>query len=115
LQTACARAGEVLAGTPLDNGKVDARQRQLARQHQPSRTSSDHRHCMLGRRHTPAGTTPVATSASHPSVAAQSGVAHTRTCVPSARNFTASPTTGSTPPHDPYADNNTRISRAQFP
>jgi hypothetical protein len=56
---------------------------------------------MLGHRHTPVGITPVATSASHPSTAADSGGAHTRT---------ASPTTGSTPPRDPYADNNTRIS-----
>jgi hypothetical protein len=28
-----ARANEVVAGAPLDNGDVDARQRQLARQH----------------------------------------------------------------------------------
>jgi hypothetical protein len=58
--------------------------------------------------------TPVATSASHPSAAAQSGgaqsgSAHTRTCVPRARNRTASPTIGSTPPRDLYVDNNTRI------
>jgi hypothetical protein len=37
VQTACARAGQVLAGTPLDNGNVHARQRQLARQHQAGR------------------------------------------------------------------------------
>jgi hypothetical protein len=48
-----ARAGEVLAGAPLDNGDVDARQRQLARQHQPCRTSSaDHHRSMLGHSHT---------------------------------------------------------------
>jgi hypothetical protein len=32
--------GEVLAGAPLDNGHVNPRQRQLACQHQPGRTSS---------------------------------------------------------------------------
>jgi hypothetical protein len=37
MQTAGARAGELLAGAPLDNGNVDARQRQLARQHQAGR------------------------------------------------------------------------------
>src|SRR6186997_320246 len=37
MQTAGARAGEVLAGAPFDNGNVDARQRQLARQHQAGR------------------------------------------------------------------------------
>jgi hypothetical protein len=42
---------------------------------------------MLGHRHTPAGVTPVATSASHPSA-------------PSARNRTASPTIGSASPRD---------------
>src|SRR5438093_9975258 len=67
VQSTRARAGEVLAGAPLDNGDVDARQRQLARQHQPCRTSSGDHHRMLGHRHTPAGVTPVATSASHPS------------------------------------------------
>jgi hypothetical protein len=44
MQTACARANEVLAGAPLDNGNVDSRQRQLAGQHQPCRTSSDDHH-----------------------------------------------------------------------
>jgi hypothetical protein len=33
VQTACARAEEVLAHAPLDNSSVHARQRQLARQH----------------------------------------------------------------------------------
>ena len=51
VQTACARAGEVLAGAPLDNGDVDARQRQLARQHQPGRTASGDHHRMVGHRH----------------------------------------------------------------
>ena len=51
VQAACARAGEVLAGAPLDDGDVDARQRQLARQHQPRRTASGDHHRMLGHRH----------------------------------------------------------------
>ena len=50
VQTACARAGEVLVGAPLDNGDVDARQRQLARQHQPRRTASGDHHRMFGHR-----------------------------------------------------------------
>jgi hypothetical protein len=37
VQTTRARAGEGLAGAPLDNGGVDPRQRQLARQHQAGR------------------------------------------------------------------------------
>lgn len=44
-----------------------------------------------------------------------SGGAHTRTSAPSSRNPTASPTSGSTSPRDPYVDNNTRISRHPFP
>ena len=48
VQTACARAGEVLAGAPLDNRNVHSRQRQLARQHQPCRTTSGDHHRMLG-------------------------------------------------------------------
>ena len=52
VQAARARADEVLAGAPLDNGDVDARQRQLARQHQPRRTSSGNHHRMFGHRAT---------------------------------------------------------------
>src|SRR5215218_6625308 len=104
MQTACARAGEVLAGPPLDNGNVHARQRQLARQHQPRRTSPGDHNRMLGHHHAPAGMTPVATSASHPSAAA-----------PSARDCTASPTIGSASARDPYVDNNTCISPLPFP
>ena len=37
-------------GAPLDDGDVDARQRQLARQHQPRRTASGDHHRMLGHR-----------------------------------------------------------------
>ena len=44
VQAARARAGEVLAGAPLDDGDVDPRQRQLARQHQPGRTASGDHH-----------------------------------------------------------------------
>ncbi len=43
MQTACARAGEILVRAPLDDGYVDPRQRELGRQHHPRRTaSSDH-------------------------------------------------------------------------
>jgi hypothetical protein len=48
VQTACARADEVLAGAPLDNDDVDPRQRQLARQHQPRRASAADHHRMFG-------------------------------------------------------------------
>src|SRR5205807_2332087 len=70
VQSTRARAGEVLAGAPLDNGNVDARQRQLARQHQPRRTAPGDHHRMLGHRHPPVGITPVATCPSHSSAAA---------------------------------------------
>ena len=56
VQPARTRASEFLVGAPLDDGDVDARQRQLARQHQPCRTSSGDHHRMLGHRHTPIGT-----------------------------------------------------------
>ncbi len=56
-QTACALAGQVLVGAPLDNNDVDLRQRQLARQHQPRRTSSDDYHRMFGHRQTPISAT----------------------------------------------------------
>jgi hypothetical protein len=65
-----ARAGEVLAGAPLDDGNVDLRQHQLARQHQPLRTSSGDHHRMLGHSRTLAGVTPGATGASNSSAAA---------------------------------------------
>ena len=48
VQPTCARAGQVPAGAPLDDRHVDARQRQLARQHQPRRASPGNHHCMLG-------------------------------------------------------------------
>jgi hypothetical protein len=50
VQAARARTGEVLAGAPFDDGNVDARQGQLARQHQPCRSSSGDHHRMLGHR-----------------------------------------------------------------
>jgi len=55
VQTARARADKVLAGAPLDNGDIDARQRKLARQHQPCRTCSGDYHRMIGHRQTPGG------------------------------------------------------------
>jgi hypothetical protein len=65
VQTARARAGQILAGAPLDNGNVDARQRQLARRHQPRRTSSGDHHRMIGHSHTPAGSVDSNTRISH--------------------------------------------------
>src|ERR671917_339313 len=117
MQTACARAGEVLAGAPLDDGNVDARQRQLARQHQPRRTSSGDHHRLLGHSRTPAGVPPVATSGTptRASSSAKSGGAHTDISAPSARNRTASPTIGSTSLCDSYVDINTRIWLLRFP
>src|SRR6266511_101389 len=56
MQTARARASEVLVGAPLDNGNVDARQRQLGRQHQPCRTPAGDHHRMLSHSHTPLAT-----------------------------------------------------------
>jgi hypothetical protein len=111
MQTASTRASEFLAGAPLDNGDVDASQRQLARQHQPGRASSGDHHRMLGHRHTPVGITPVATSASHSSgqQLREFRMRATGTFAASARNCTASPTIGSTSPRDPYVDNNARI------
>ncbi len=58
------------------------------------------------------GTSGTPTSGSR---SAQSCGAHTRTSAPSARNRTASPTSGSTSPRDPCVDNNTRTSRLPFP
>ncbi|GLZ37092.1 hypothetical protein Acsp05_07170 [Actinokineospora sp. NBRC 105648] len=55
----------------------------------------------------PTGTIGTPTSANRPE---KSGGAHTRTSTPRARNRTASPTTGSTSPRDPYVDNTTRTS-----
>ena len=37
---------KLLAGAPLDNGDVDAGQRQLAREHQPGRAATGDHHCM---------------------------------------------------------------------
>ena len=50
MQTTCARANQVLAGAPLDNGDVDSRQCQFACQHQPRRASPDNHHRMVGYR-----------------------------------------------------------------
>jgi hypothetical protein len=107
VQTACSRAAEVLAGAPLDNGNVDARQRQLARQHQPGRTSCGDHHRVPGHRHTPIGTRGTPTRAS---CSAQSGGAHTRACALRVRNGTASSAIGLTSRCNPYVDNTTRNS-----
>jgi hypothetical protein len=53
MQPASTRANELPAGAPLDNGNIHARQRQLACQHQSSRTCSDDHHRMISHRHTP--------------------------------------------------------------
>src|SRR6266700_8205013 len=68
--------------------------------------------CTSGRTGGPTGTSGTPTSASR---SAQSGGAHTRTSAPSARNRTASPTSGSTPPRESYVDKSTRISLLPFP
>ena len=60
VQAARARAGDVLIGAPLDNDDVDARQRQLARQHQARRPASGNHHRMTG--HPPAPAVPTATA-----------------------------------------------------
>jgi hypothetical protein len=48
VQAAGARAREILVGPPLDNGKVDAGQRQFARQHQTGRAGSGDHHSVAG-------------------------------------------------------------------
>jgi hypothetical protein len=53
VQAACAQTGEVATGTPLDNAHVDARQRQLARQHQSGRARAHDHHRIVGHRGTP--------------------------------------------------------------
>ncbi len=50
VQAARARAGEVLAGAPFDEGDIDAGERQLAREHEPRRPRSDDHHGVLGHR-----------------------------------------------------------------
>ena len=48
MQTAGARAGELLADASLDDGHVHPRQGQLGRQHHPRRAPSDDHHRVLG-------------------------------------------------------------------
>ena len=50
VQPPCARALEVLALASLDDGDVDARQRELGRQHHSRRAPSDDHHRMPGDR-----------------------------------------------------------------
>src|SRR5947209_655410 len=57
MQATGTRAGEGLTGAPLDNDNFDPRQRQLARQHQPRRTSAGNHDRMLAHRRIPAGIT----------------------------------------------------------
>src|SRR6185436_19970928 len=47
VQAPCARAGQILSLAPLDEGDVHPRQRELARQHEPRRTSSGDDNRML--------------------------------------------------------------------
>ena len=63
----------------------------------------------IGRTGWPVATSGTPTPASR-AANSSSGGAHTRTCAPSARNRTASPTSGSTSPREPVVDNNTRTS-----
>jgi hypothetical protein len=50
VQSAGTRAGKILAGAPLNDGNVDLRQREFARQHQPRRAASGDHHRMFGHR-----------------------------------------------------------------
>ena len=52
-QTTGPRAGQILAGSPLDDRHVHTGQRQLARQHQPGRPPSGDHDRMLGHREAP--------------------------------------------------------------
>jgi hypothetical protein len=47
VQAAGPRAGELLAGAPLDDGDVDTGQGQLTRQHQSRRAAADDHHRVL--------------------------------------------------------------------
>jgi hypothetical protein len=47
VQTAGTRSGKILAGAPLDDTDIDARQRQLRRQHQTCRASSGNHYRMF--------------------------------------------------------------------
>src|SRR6266851_9387575 len=71
MQTPRARANEVMAGAALDNGDVDTGQRQLARQHHPSRTTPRNHNPMFGHRLPPVGITNLA-----PSIPEGSGLGH---------------------------------------
>ena len=69
VQTAGARACEVLVGAPLDNGDVDLCQGQLARQHQACRTAAGDHHGMPGHCRIPLGIS-LASGAPHSAAAA---------------------------------------------
>ena len=63
VQTAGARAVEILTGASFDDDDVDPRQCQLARQHQPRRAASGDHYGVLGHSRSPAGATSFTTSA----------------------------------------------------
>ncbi len=94
------RSVEMLTGASFDDDDLDPRQRQLARQHQPGRTSTCDHHRMLGHRRSPANAAP-----DKDSHLAQSD----RAPAPVARTLAANASTGSALPLDPSAEGNTRI------
>jgi hypothetical protein len=100
VKTPGSRSVDILTGASFDDDDVDPRQRQLARQHQPGRTSSCDHHRMLGHRHSPANAAP-----GRDSHLAQSD----RAPAPGARTLAANSSTGSALPLDPSAEGNRRI------
>jgi hypothetical protein len=106
MEASCTQTEYILAWSPLDNGDVDVRQRQLARQHQPCRTSSGDHHRMLGHRHTPISTNGTPATANR---SAKAGDAKIRDSAPTAPRSIANPTIDSTFSRHPYVDNNARM------
>ncbi len=103
-----AATAERLGRRPRRRGGCRASRSPRARRGRSDPTSASHPSA-AETRFRPAGTRGTPTSASR---SAQSGGAHARASTPSARNRTASPTSGSTSPLPPYVDNNTRISES---
>jgi hypothetical protein len=58
VKTPGSRSVEILTGASFDDDDIDPRQRQLARQHQPGRTSPRDYHRMLGHRRSKAVAAP---------------------------------------------------------
>jgi len=106
VKTPASRSVESLTGASFDDDDVDPRQRQLARQHQPGRTSSCDHHRMLGHRRSPANAAP-----DRDSHLAQSDGAP----APVARTLPASSSTGSALPVDPSTESNTPIPQLLAP